>query len=451
MILVCVVNGGYQKRLDELDFGSVVEEIGIARETIERYPASPKSHISCAIIGTAGHVDHGKSTVTEALTGKFPSTHSEEITRGITIYLGYSHLDIYACTSSDGALYLASNARRRCPKRTKMHHLRCYSILDHPGHEILISTMLSGASIVDYGLVVIAANEPCPMPQTREHVAALEVMGVDKIICIQNKIELVSEKEVRKNYRQIVEFFSKETNLGVPPIIPASAALKINIEFILAAILQYFPPKQHPNGGPALMYVARSFDPNRPGTPIDRLIGGVIGGALVSGEIKVGDEIEIRPGYITEEGEVIPLFSEVVGIRTDAGEAIEKARPHMLIGIATNLDPGLAKSDGLVGNVAGLPKDLPPIVDKVIIKNIRMFEKIVGTRVERKNYPLRKGEEIIINVGTYTTLGVIDSIQDDEAEVVLARAISMPKNERVAILREIDREYRLVGYGKLDY
>ncbi len=440
-----------RQKKTKIDYSKLIDILNIDINALRTAPKKPTMHISSAIIGTAGHVDHGKSTVTEALTGKFPATHSEEILRGITIFLGYSHLDIFTCVSGEELSCLISNSTKKCPSRTSMHHMRCYSILDHPGHEILISTMLSGASLIDYGLVVIAANEPCPMPQTREHVAALEVMGIDRIICVQNKIELVGQEKLLKHYQQIIDFFENETRFGTPPIIPVSAALKINIELILAAILQYFPPKTPNLGGPALMYIARSFDPNRPGTPIKKIIGGVIGGALKSGELKVGDEIEIRPGVIAEDGEIMPLFSEVVSIRSDAGQSLKKAQPHMLIGVATTLDPGLAKSDGLVGNIAGKSKDLPPVTDKIIVKNINMFEKIIGTRVERKNYPLRKGEEILINAGTSTVVGEIDFIQDDEAEIILSRPICLPKEERVAILREIDREYRLVGYGRLDY
>ena len=432
-------------------FDKILESLGVDIPTLKDLPKEPKDHKSVAIIGTAGHVDHGKSTLAEALTGKFPSTHSEEILRGITIFLGYTHLDIYSCCREENIVALTSNANKRCPSRADRHHLRCYSILDHPGHEILLSTMLSGASIIDYGLVVIAANEPCPMPQTREHVAALEAMGVEKIIVAQNKIELVNEKQLLENYNEIINFFEEETGYGIPPIIPVSAAQKINVDLVLAAILEYFPPKKSQLGGPSLMYIARSFDPNRPGTPIDKLIGGVIGGALKSGELRVGDEIEIRPGIITEDNEIIPLVSEITSIRSDAGQPLEKAQPHMLIGIATNLDPTLTKSDGLVGNVAGRPADLPDITNKIIIRKIHMFEKIIGTKVEMKNYPLRKNEEILLNIGTSTTLGIVDSTQDDEAEIVLARPIAMPKGERVAILREIEREFRLVGYGTLDY
>lgn len=432
-------------------YNELLEQIGINPEELDNLPKEPTKHDPIGIIGTAGHVDHGKSTLAEALTGKFPATHSEEILRGITIYLGYTHLDVYACKKNEAVLGLVSNANKKCPSNSNRHHLRCYSMLDHPGHEILISTMLSGASLIDYAIVVIAANEPCPMPQTREHVAALEAMNVRRIICVQNKIELVSENKLIENYQQIVNFFEKETSFGVPPIIPVSAAQKINIDLVLAAILKYFSPTKKNVNGPSIMYIARSFDPNRPGTPIDKLIGGVVGGALKSGELKIGDEIEIRPGVVTKNNEVIPLYSEIVSIRSDAGEALEKARPHMLIGVATNLDPALAKSDGLVGNIAGKPSDLPPIVNKIIVRNIRMFEKIIGTKVEIKNYPLRRNESVLITIGTASSLGIIDSVQDNEAEIILSKPIAMPKGERVAILREVDREFRLVGYGELDY
>lgn len=414
-------------------------------------PEEPEEHRSCGIIGTAGHVDHGKSTLTQALTGKFPATYSEELIRGITIKLGYSHLDIMICPESSLPEALVSNANPKCAKNRKPRHIRCYSILDHPGHEILISTMVSGASIIDYGLVVIAANEPCPMPQTREHVLALQIMGIKDIIVAQNKIELVSKEKAFENYKQIVDFFENNTEYGAPPIIPVSAALGINIDILLAAILKYFKPRKTSISGDSLMYIARTFDPNLPGTSPEKLIGGAIGGALKRGEIRVGDEIEIRPGYITEKNEAIPLVSEVVSIRTDGGHALDKATPHSLIGIATNLDPGLTKGDGLAGSVAGRPDRLPPVVKRIIIKDLTMLPKIVGTKVEMKNYPLRKGEVVLINTGTNVNLGTIESSDGGEAEVSLLRPLAMPKGEIVVISRQIEREYRLVGYGRLDY
>jgi len=434
-----------------LNKSMLAEILGIDLDKLEDLPESPVEHRSVGIIGTAGHVDHGKSTLTEALTGKFPATHSRELLQGITIKLGYSHLDIYLCPNSRLPECLVSNARPICKGSERPKHLRCYSILDHPGHEILISTMLAGASIIDYGLVVIAANEPCPMPQTREHVTALEVMGVKDIIVAQNKIELVSKEKLYENYKQIINFFKNETSYGIPPIIPVSAALRINIDILLAAILQFFKPKQINREGDPIFYVARSFDPNLPGTHPEKLIGGALGGALKRGELKVGDEIEIRPGYITEDNKAIPLFSEIVSIQTDGGHKLERAWPHALIGIATKLDPGITKADGLAGCVMGKPDHLPPIVQKIHVKKIKMFPKIIGAKIDMKNPPLRKGEQVLLNIGTNKNLGIIEYTDGEEAEVSLLRPLAMPKGEIVAISRLVEREYRLVGYGILDY
>lgn len=428
----------------------LAELLDIDPEILNDLSSKPKEHRSIGIIGTAGHVDHGKSTLTQALTGKFPATYSEELIRGITIKLGYSHLDIIACISNN-EVKLVSNAAPKCPEKADMKHLRCYSILDHPGHEILISTMLAGASIIDYGLVVIAANEPCPMPQTREHVMALQALGIKDIIVVQNKIELVSREKALKNYQQIVNFFENETIYGAPLIIPVSAALGINIDLVLVAILQYFKPRLKKKRGSPLMYIARSFDANLPGTEPNALIGGALGGALKNGELKVGDEIEIRPGYIEENGKNIPLYSEIVSIRTDGGHSLKVATPHGLIGIATNLDPGLTKEDGLAGNVLGKPGTLPPVIKRIHVKDLYMFPKIVGARVEMKNYPLKKGERVLINIGTNINLGIVEESDKDEVEISLVRPIAMPKGETVAISRLIEREYRLIGYGKLEY
>jgi len=289
------------------------------------------------------------------------------------------------------------------------------------------------------------------MPQTREHVMALQALGIKDIIVIQNKIELVSKEDALKNYQQIVNFFENETIYGVPPIIPVSAALGINIDLVLAAILQYFKPRLSKRDGSPLMYIARSFDANLPGTEPNALVGGALGGALKKGELKVGDEIEIRPGYIEENGKNTPLYSEIVSIRTDGGHSLEVATPHGLIGIATNLDPGLTKEDGLAGNVLGKPDTLPPVIKRIRVKDLYMFPKIVGARVEIKNYPLKKGERVLINVGTNINLGIVEESDNDEAEISLIRPISMPRGEVVAISRLIEREYRLIGYGKLEY
>lgn len=431
---------------DLLNKAKIKEILDLDLEEIKELPKEPDWHHSKAVIGTAGHVDHGKSTLTQSLTGKLTMEHSEELARGITIKLGYSHLDLMICPSQ---LQLKSNADPSCKNGEASRHFRCYSILDHPGHEILVSRMLTGSSVVDYGLVVIAANEPCPQPQTSEHVAALEAMGVEDIIVAQNKIELVSKKDAYKNYEQIVDFFQEETTYGVPPIIPVSAALDINLDMLKAAILRHFTPKPIDDDGDPLFYVARSFDPNKPGKKVEDLVGGVFGGVLKQGSMKGGEQIEIRPGYV-EDGEATPLESQITTILS-GGHQLEIGKKHSLLGIGTKLDPSLTKGDNLSGDIIGKPKHLPPLVKKVEITDLHKLDWVVGARKRRENPPFRRGDRLLVCTGTTMSMGKITSASSDSIEMMLANPISLPKGENAALTRRIQREFRLVGYGKIDY
>ncbi|MEM5781895.1 MAG: GTP-binding protein, partial [Candidatus Aenigmatarchaeota archaeon] len=153
-------------------------------------------------IGTLGHVDHGKSSLVQALTGKWPATHSEELKRGITIKLGYADATVYKCEKCD---MLCTS--EKCPKCfEKCEPIRTLSFLDAPGHETLMATVLSGASLMDGILFVIAANEKCPQPQTKEHLTVLEIAGIKNIVFVQNKIDLVTKEQALENYKQIKDF-----------------------------------------------------------------------------------------------------------------------------------------------------------------------------------------------------------------------------------------------------
>ena len=180
-------------------------------ETTEKAEAKPKKSKTKEIIqpeiniGLVGHVDHGKTTLTERLSGKWTDTHSEEVKRGITIRLGYADTIFYKCKKCKGSE--AFSVSEKCPScNGKAEFLRKVSFVDAPGHESLMATMLSGLTIMDGALVLIAANEQCPQPQTREHLMALKIIGIKNIVIVQNKIDLVSEEKAVENYNQIKEF-----------------------------------------------------------------------------------------------------------------------------------------------------------------------------------------------------------------------------------------------------
>jgi len=235
-------------------------------------------------IGMIGHVDHGKTTLSSALSGKWTDTHSEELIRGITIRLGYADVKIYKCSTCDepacyGVQKKCSNCKNECQL------IKTLSLIDAPGHESLMATMLCGANIMDGAILLVAANEECPQPQTREHIMALEVIGVKKIIVVQNKVDLVTEEQAEKNYKQVQKFLST-TNYKDAPILPISARHNLNIDVLANLLDTYFVVPEHNLKESPMMFVARSFDINKPGSKPDKLVGGVLGGALKQGFFK---------------------------------------------------------------------------------------------------------------------------------------------------------------------
>ena len=303
-------------------------------------------------VGTIGHVDHGKTTLVQALTGTWASRHSEELKRGITIKLGYADMPIYKCPKClPPNNYSNKPYCEKCNSPTEF--VRAISFVDAPGHEALMATMLSGAAIMDGAILVIAADEPCPQPQTREHLAAAEVSGIKNLIIVQNKIDIVDEKRALESYNEIKNFI-KGTVAEKAPIIPISAQRGINIDVLLNAIETIIPTPHRDETKPPLMYVIRSFDVNKPGTTIEDLEGGIIGGTIAQGKFVVGDEIEIRPGISVErEGRAVydPLISEIVSLH--AGEqSVKEATCGGLVGVGTLLDPSYSKADGLTGSIA---------------------------------------------------------------------------------------------------
>jgi len=333
-------------------------------------------------IGMIGHVDHGKTTLTQRLTGKWTDEHSEELKRGISIRLGYADAAFYKCSScNDPECY---SVNKKCPNcGSNCELLRVVSFVDAPGHETLMATMLSGAAIMDGAVLVIAANEKCPQPQTREHLMALEISGTKNIIIVQNKIDLVSEKDAMKNYEQITKFV-KDTCADKAPIIPVSAHHDINIDVLIKTMENFIPTPKREDGKPPLMYIARSFDINKPGARPSELKGGVVGGSLVQGVLKKGEEIEISPGRKIEvDGKQVlePIVTKVNSFFS-GGIATDKASSGGLLAIGTELDPSRVKSDSFSGKIVGKTGQLPSVLNSFDL-SIHLLQRVVGTIEEK--------------------------------------------------------------------
>jgi selenocysteine-specific elongation factor len=220
-----------------------------------------KEHV---IIGTAGHIDHGKSSLVKALTGIDPDTLPEEKERGMTIELGFVFMDI--------------------PDYEKQ-----IVFIDVPGHERFVKTMVAGAASVDAALFVIAADEGISV-QTREHFDILQLLSIPLGMIALTKADLVDQARIGELTSQIVHFV-KGTFLEGAPIIPVSAVTKAGI----------------PEVKSMLMEIGRRVEKRQDSgffrMPVDRVFtihgfGTVIAGTVLSGEVRVGDRIEIYPEKI---------------------------------------------------------------------------------------------------------------------------------------------------------
>jgi len=397
-------------------------------------------------IGMVGHVDHGKTTLVEAITGRWTDTHSEEIKRGITIRLGYADADFRKCPSCpEPSCYTTVKACSRCGTETVL--IRKASFVDAPGHESLMATMLSGAAIMDGALLLISANESCPQPQTREHLVALQIVGISNVVIVQNKIDLVTEEDALANYQQIKAFI-KGTPYENAPIIPISAQSRVNIDALIQAIQDNIPTPSRKADANPLMLVARSFDINRPGTLPEKIQGGVLGGSVKQGIFSTGQSIEIRPGRRMEKsGKVtwLPLTTCIVGIMT-GGADVGKISPGGSISLLTSLDPSAVKADTLAGSVVGLPGKLPPVWNEFKVE-IHLLDRVVGSKDELVVAPLKPAETLMLNVNSSATVGVVAELKKSSVLLKLKLPVCAELGSRVTLSRLLGSRWRLIGYG----
>ncbi len=414
------------------------------RETLPDWYIKKYGHQPCVNIGTSGHVDHGKTTLIQALTGVWTSAHSEELKRGITIRVGYADAAFYKCKSCEVPLgYSVTPKCNNCGKESELS--RVVSFVDSPGHESLMANMLSGSALIDGAMLVIAANEKVPQPQTKEHLLALQTLGIKQIVLVQNKVDLVSYEEAMENYSDIVKFV-KGTNAAKSPIIPISAQSKLNIDALIGAIESTIPTPERKESGSTVMHVLRSFDVNKPGTKIKDMKGGVIGGSLTQGTFNVGDEIEIKPGLQNEKsGKYESIVTQISSLGTGAG-IVDQVKPGGLVAIGTKLDPSMTRSDSLIGSIIGKPGTLPENSYNAKIE-VSLFDTAVGSGDEIKVSSVQTGESLRLSIGTAPLLSKVTSARGKTVEIQFKRPVCLFENSKVAISRRIGERWRLIGAG----
>lgn len=409
-----------------------------------KLPAQPEVNI-----GLVGHVDHGKTTLTQALSGVWTDTHSEERKRGISIKLGYADTAFY---KDENGQFYAAGKRPDGGQDVPRELQRVVSFVDAPGHETLMAIMITGASIMDGAMLMVAANETCPQPQTREHLMALEIAGIDKIVIVQNKIDLVSKERALESYKEIKAFL-KDTIAEHAPIIPVSAHHDVNLDVLIHAIEATIPTPDRTKDNRSIMHVARSFDINRPGTRPSQLKGGVIGGSIVEGAFSEGDEIIIGPGRKIEKGNKSTWepIEAVVSSMQGGGLTLSTMNAGGLCGMATYLDPAITSSDNLSGQVVARKGDLPPIHTSISISVNLMSHMVAGDgEVPDKIQPLRNNEMLMLNVATATSVGVTRNAEKTRTDIDLRLPICADKGQRISLSRRIGSRWRLIGYGTIE-
>ncbi|CAG9569724.1 putative eukaryotic translation initiation factor 2 subunit [Leishmania major strain Friedlin] len=418
-------------------------------------------------VGTIGHVAHGKSTVVKALSGVKTQKFHREAVMNITIHLGYANAKVYQCETCPRPTcyqtYPSSQPDSTpCPNCGETMTLkRHFSFVDCPGHDVLMATMLNGAAIMDAALLLIAANESFPQPQTLEHLKAVEIMKLRHLVVLQNKIDLVGEVKAHDQYRHVRAYLDNIA-LNVP-IVPISAQLKRNVDYLLEYLL-HIPMPVRQLKAPVRMTVVRSFDINKPGEgDIESLKGGVAGGTVTQGVIKVGQVVEIRPGLVrsrssNEQGSRFtysPLKTRTVTLKAE-NNVLQYAIPGGLIAVGTTLDPTLTRQDKMVGNMLGEEGTLPEVYCEIEVQYY-LFSEMVGAKSKdgkstaKRVQKLNVLESLQINVGTLTAgATVLNITQDPEiAKLELVTPVCCSTGEQVAISRMVDKTFRLIGWGTI--
>jgi len=426
-------------------------------------PLSPEviSRQATINIGTIGHVAHGKSTVVKALSGVHTVRFKNELERNITIKLGYANAKIYrsfdkkcqrpVCYTSMGS----SKEDTFVMNNFKYELVRHVSFVDCPGHDILMATMLNGAAVMDAALLLIAGNESCPQPQTSEHLAAIEIMKLKHVLILQNKIDLIRDTQAQEQHEQILRFIEGTVAEGAP-IIPISAQLKYNIEVVCEYIEKKIPvPLRDFTSDPHLIII-RSFDVNKPGSEVEDLKGGVAGGSILKGVLKVGQEIEVRPGLVSKDGNgkltCQPIRSRIVSLFAEQNEMMY-AVPGGLIGVGTKIDPTLCRADRMVGQVLGTVGALPDILIELEV-SYYLLRRLLGVRIEgdkkaAKVQKLSKNEVLMVNIGSLSTGGRVIAVKADLAKIGLTTPVCTSVGEKIALSRRVEKHWRLIGWGQI--
>lgn len=356
-------------------------------------------------VGTIGSVSNGKSSIVKGETGTTTLRDSREQKQSRTIRLGYANAKIYKCPNCpEPVAYQTSPSNvftlicKHCGSSTVLQlHI---SFCDTPGHHTLMATMMNGACVMDTSILVEAANSPTfPAPQTKEHLQVANLVRFPNSIVCMNKMDLIKPSIAQTKINELQSAL-QNTVAAKSPIIPVAANYELNLDVLNQYLCTLVPKPERQLETDVKMIVIRSFNVNRQDTPIKDLQGGVIGGTIIQGVLRVGQRVCVLPGIAIKnppddtnpdapEWQYQPLVSIVESIKSEENN-IYFARPGGLLGIQLRIDPALTAQDKLVGSI------LTPYTENNLAR-YHIYESLLVQPELLDGQTITNGDQLVLN------------------------------------------------------
>lgn len=391
-------------------------------------------------VGMLGSVSDGKSTFVRATTGTQTQKHRSEQTQNITIKQGYANIIIWF--NPDTKKYYSTNgdAKNHIVDGVECQLIHQLSFIDCPGHQDLIRTMMGCINLMHGVIVVVAANDPIDKkPQLIQHLAAIEKAGITDVIVCLNKLDLITKEQSLEKYSDLKKLLQRY-NIKPKAIIPVSFSRMLNVEEVLKAIIKYFSFIPKTNDGPPVFMATRAFNINKQGIPFNEVKGGVIGGSLVNGTLKVGDIIEIKPGICKGVNNLV-LTTKITSLRSD-NTNLKSIIPGGLIGIGTELDPYYCSDVHMSGQIIGLLGTLPEVINSVTLNYTIVND--FGC-----NWHPKVGDSVFLQIGTSSIESKVTLLDDKVMTFSLSKVACMVDGSNIIINYKEDGIIKIAAIGSI--
>jgi translation initiation factor 2 subunit 3 len=404
-------------------------------------------------IGAIGHVSNGKTTLTRDLSGVVTQKSKIELQSNKTVKLGYANAKIFMCDFCDAPECYQSTGSN------EMVHLcticGCETILvshisisDVPGHNHFMSTMLNGTCVMDKAILVesFANDENMPAPQTVEHFNIIKEVGIETILVCLNKVDLMMK--TKQKIQPLIDKMRDFTG-GNIPIVPISGSMACNIDVVCEYLANLEVPKKDLDS-PFKMIVVRSFNCNYPNVKISELKGGILGGSLMRGVIRVDDEIIVFPGLLTKQEKkdkhdigwrYYPLQCKVISINSEKN-SLDYAIPGGFVGVQLDIDPGMACGDSLVGHLMFKKTDN--------MSNVKVYEaiKLDYHPIKGEIHEIKKKDRLSINANSNNVGCEVCKVSKNSIVLLLDSPICVELNDKVTVSLPLPGDASHIhGYG----